>query len=154
MAISSRIPTQQDIQLAEKHVFAGIYALLLKRYTSSYNRESAPRLALAVTNELFCLPPLDETAQSFLKKNHELILHEIKALQSDEQIRRVVTDALVIKAVFQHRQNGCGKDDAGRPIEKLKELGLFLEGEKPPTPLSFVQMAWDFYAEASGKQDQ
>lgn len=152
MAISSRIPTQQDIQLAEKHVFVGIYALLLKRYASGYNRESSPQLALAVTNELFCLPPLDETAQSFLEKNHELILHEIKALQSDEQIRRVVTDAMVIKAVFQHRQNGCGKDAAGRPIEKLKELGLFLEGEKPPTPLSFVQMAWDFYAMVSGKQ--
>ena len=111
-----------------------------------------PRIALAVANELFCLPPLDETAKSFLKKNHELIRQEIKALQSDEQIRRIVTDALVIKAVFQHRQNGCGKDDAERPIEKLKELGLFLEGEKPPTPLSFVQVAWDFYAMVSGKQ--
>jgi hypothetical protein len=152
MAASSRIPNQQDILLAEKHVFAGVYGLLLHRYKKSYTNESAPRLALAVTHELFSLPPSDEIAGSFLEKVQDLIHREIKTLQEDDQIRRIVTDALVIKAVFQHRQNGCGKDDAQDPIEKLKELGIFLEGEKPPTPLVFVQMAWDFYAMVSGRQ--
>ena len=153
MAASSRIPTHQDILLAEKHVFAGVYGLLLQRYKTSYNHESAPRLAIAVTYELFSLPHPDEIAGSFLEKNHDLIHREIKTLQEDEQIRRIVTDALVIKAVFQHRQKGCGKDAAGRPIERLKELGIFLEGEKPPPPLVFVQMAWDFYAMVSGKKN-
>ena len=152
MATSSRIPTHQDILLAEKHVFAGVYGLLLQRYKTSYANEAAPRLALAVTHELFSLPPSDEIAGSFLEKIQDLIHREIKALQEDEQIRRIVTDALVIKAVFQHRQKGCKKDAAGRPIEKLKELGIFLEGKKPTTPLVFVQMAWDFYAMVSGKQ--
>ncbi len=151
MAASSRIPTQQDISLAERQVFAGVYGLLLQRYKTNYNNESAPRLAIAVTQELLSLPPSDEIAESFLEENHDLIDHEIKTLQKDDQIRRIVTDACVIKAVFQHRQNGCGKDTAGRPIEKLKELGIFMEGEKPPTPLVFVQMAWDFYAMVSGK---
>ena len=148
----SRIPTPQDLMLAEQHIFAGIYGRLLERYTPRFEGESAKHLARAVTQELFSLPPLDEYARGFLHKNRDLIHGEIKILQEDEQIRRAVTDTLVIKAVFLHRQKGCARDEAQTPIEKIKEFGIFLQGEKPPTPLSFVQMAWDFYAKVSGEQ--
>lgn len=152
MVKSSRVPSSQDLMLAERHIFAGIYGRLLEKNTSGFEGESANQLARAVTQTLFSLPPRDERSRIFHAKNLDQIQCEIKKLQEDEQIRRAVTDTLVIKAVFRHRQNSCAKEEAQTPIEKIKELGIFLEGENPPTPLSFVQMARDFYAMVSGKQ--
>jgi hypothetical protein len=33
------------------------------------------------------------------------------------------------------------------PIEKLKRLGLYLEGSHPPTPSSFIRLASRFFSE-------
>ena len=154
MGKSSKIPSPKDLMLAERHIFAGIYGRLLEKYTSGFEGEAAKQLARAVTQVLLSLPPRDERSRIFHAKNHDQIQSEIKKLQEDEQIRRAVTDTLVIKAVFRHRQKGCAKEEALTPIEKIKELGIFLEGKKPPTPLSFVQMAWDFYATISRELNQ
>lgn len=152
MLESSRIPSLQDLALAEQHVFAAIYARLIERFTSTFGGEAARQLARAVTQELFSLPITDERSKTFRTRNYDQIQSEIKELQNDEQIRRAVTDTLVIKSVFLHRQKGGHSTDAQTPIERIKELGIFLEGENPPTPLSFIQMAWDFYAMVSGIQ--
>ncbi len=132
---------------AEKQVFAGVYGRLFARYVSRYAEVYASLLALAVTRELFSTSDSDEKLQVFIRQNREQIDSEIEQLKDDTVIRRMVTDAVVIKVVFQHKQGGCGKNDVFETIERLKELGIYLEGSRPPTPNSFIQKASRFFTE-------
>ncbi|HHO76209.1 MAG TPA: hypothetical protein ENN05_07240 [Deltaproteobacteria bacterium] len=132
---------------AEKQVFAGIYGRLFARYISHHAEGYASFLALAVTRELLSYSRSDEKMQSFIRQNRDQIDQEIKLLREDTAIRRMITDAMVIKIVFQRKQGGCGNDDTCETIERLKELGLYLEGSQPPTPKSFIQQASRFFAQ-------
>ncbi len=67
--------------------------------------------------------------------------------QDDIDIRSMVTDTLVIRVVFQQRKGGCNAEESFSPIEKLKRLGLYLEGSHPPTPSSFIRLASRFFSE-------
>ncbi len=138
----------QDTYLrAEKQVFAGIYGRLFARYIAKHAEGYASILALAVTRALFSHPSKDESSQLFIEQNDNQIAREIMALKDDTLIRRILTDTMVIKTVFQHKQGGCRTDDVYGHIEKLKKLGIYLEGSHPPTPNSFVRMASRFFTE-------
>jgi len=145
-SIETTLMTDKNIR-AEKQVFAGVYGRLFARYISRYEEGYSSILALSVTRELLSYSKADEKLQIFTQQNRDQIDKEIILLKEDTTIRRMITDAVVIKLVFQHKQGGCGKDDIFETIEKLKELGLYLEGSRPPTPNSFVQKASRFFTE-------
>jgi hypothetical protein len=137
--------TTSGLMQAEKQVVAGVYGRLMGRYRQRYSQETASGLARAVTWALFHLEPEDETAIQFTSSHQDLIDAEIINLRADVEIRRIVTDTLVLKAVFIHRQLGCKDNSYMEPIEHLKQLGIFLEGEYPPTPKRFIETARDFF---------
>lgn len=147
MSCRKPTPSVEDLIRAEKQIFTGIYWRLFARYASRFAEGYASYLAIAVTRRLLSYPDGDEKVKSFQEQNKNQIDQEILTLRKDPEIRRVVTDTLVVKAVFQHRKGGCGKDDSLAPVESLKQMGIYLEGTKAPTPGSFVRMASAFFKE-------
>lgn len=147
MSCRKSTPSVEELIRAEKQVFTGIYWRLFARYASRYAEGYASYLALAVTRVLLSYPYGDEQAKRFHEQNRNQVDQEILALRKDPGIRRIATDTLVIKAVFQHREGGCRKDGATTPVESLKQLGIYQEGSHAPTPRSFVQMASAFFNE-------
>ncbi|MGO9146715.1 MAG: hypothetical protein ACLQDF_10135 [Desulfomonilia bacterium] len=138
--------TQSDLLQAEKQVMAGVYGRLHNRYRRRFPQETVSALARAVTWALFHIEPEDQAALQFNSVYQDIIDAEIDNLKSDDEIRRVVTDTVVLKAVYLHRQRGCKDETYMAPIEHLKQFGIFLEGEKPPTPKGYIEMAKEFYA--------
>lgn len=146
MSCSKPIPGADDLLRAEKQILAGIYGRLLARYIVRFSDHYASSLALAVTKLLLSHREEDKNALVFTEHNRQGILEEVAALRDDRDLRRIVTDTLVLKAVYQHRLSGCKKDESVRAIEKLKELGIYLEGKEPPTPAAFVRLASRFFS--------
>ena len=146
---SGKTVTTTELLQAEKQVVAGVYGRLMARYRQRYPQEIAAGLARTLTWVLFLLEPEDEAARKFACEHKDSVDAEIVNLRSDQEIRRIVTDTHVLKAVFLHRQRGCKDNSFMEPIEHLKQLGIFLEGEHPPTPKSFVRTAWEFFGSTS-----
>jgi hypothetical protein len=147
MSLSKPIPGADDLLRAEKQVLAGIYGRLLARYIVRFGEHYASGLALAVTKLILSLAEEDQNALIFTEQNQEQIMEEVSALRSDTELRRIATDTMVLKSVYQHRVRGCKKDESIRAIDKLKELGIYLEGKEPTTPATFVRRASRFFAE-------
>jgi hypothetical protein len=143
--MSVQTPTSSELLQAEKHVIAGVYGRLLGRYRERFGND-APALAQAVTDLLFGHTVQDKPAIELLSSRKDLVDAEILKLRDDDEIRRIVTDTFVLKAVFLHRERSCKDDSYVDPIERLKQLGIYLEGKKPPTPMSFVKTARDFFS--------
>jgi len=141
-----KAPTSSDLLQAEKQILAGVYGRLNNRYRRRFPAETVAPLARAVTWVLFNMEPDDEAAMQFASVYQDIIDIEMKKLRDDEEIRRVVTDTVVLKAVFQHRYRGCNDGSHMGTIEYLKRTGIFLEGEQPPTPRGYVEMAKEFYS--------
>lgn len=141
-----KAPTPSDLLQAEKQIMAGVYGRLNNRYRKRYPADTVAALARAVTWVLFHMEPDDEAALQFTSVYQDIIDAEMVKLREDEEIRRVVTDTVVLKAVFLHRQMGCRNETHMDSIEYLKRSGIFLEGERPPTPRGYIEMAKDFYA--------
>lgn len=140
------IPSTEDLLRAERQVLGGVYGRLFARFIARYAQGYASRLAVAVAKSLLCRPIQDEHEQVFFDQNRNMIEQEITSLVNETEIRRIVTDTLVLKVVFRHKQGGCSQEDAMSPIERLKEMGMYLEGDNPPTPGSFVRAASEFFA--------
>ncbi|MFY9397502.1 MAG: hypothetical protein WAR22_03980 [Desulfomonilia bacterium] len=138
------IPTSDDLFRAEKQVFAGIFGRLYAKYVRSDDQEYAAFLALAIARILLCMPVGDGRAAAFVKQNYERIKLEILELKHETEIRRMVTDTMVMKVVAIHKTRGCGKDDDADPLERIRAMGIYLEGTHPPTPGSFVRSASRF----------
>jgi hypothetical protein len=140
-----KAPTSSDLLQAEKQIMAGVYGRLNNRYRKRFPADTVSALARAVTWVLFNIEPEDEAALQFKSVYQDIIDTEVKNLREDEEIRRIVTDTVVLKAVFLHRQLGCKDDSSMKTIEHLKLSGIFLEGENPPTPRGYIEMAREFY---------
>jgi hypothetical protein len=147
MTCRKPIPNTDDLLRAEKQVLAGVYGRLLARYIVRFGERFASSLAMAVTKLLLSRMEEDQEAKTFFEQNHDQVLQEIDALKEDKDLRRIITDTLVLKAVFGHRMKGCKKGESTQPIQKLKEFEIYLEGTEPPTPASFVRLASRFFAE-------
>lgn len=141
------VPSTEDLIRAEKQVIAGVYGRLYARFIASYTEKQASQLALAVAGTLLSQPSDDKQIKTFIEQNQELIDQEMAALKDDTEIRRIVTDTLVLKIVFLHRKRGCSSEEALKLVERLKQQGLYQEGTIPPTPGAFVSMASRFFAE-------
>lgn len=136
---------------AEKQIVAGVYGRLLERFNKQFDNREAAGLARAVTDALLNLADEDSSVLEFLNGPENLVEKEIVRLKNDQEIRRVITDTLVLKAVFLHRQRGCRDSTYVDPIERLKTMGLYLEGACPPTPMSFINAAREFFLATPGQ---
>ncbi len=152
MNCSKPVPSAEDLLRAEKQVLAGIYGRLYARYVTDHEENIASLLALAVARTLLSLPSEDEKMKLFIEQNRDRIDREIPLLKDDTDIRRMVTDNLVLRIVFLHKKRGCSNDEALGIIEKLKQMGIYLEGSTPPTPGTFVRSASRFFAETPLRQ--
>lgn len=140
------IPSSDDLFRAEKQVFAGIFGRLYARYVLKYEPEHASFLALAVARILLSMPGEGKQARVFMEQNQDRIRQEILALKDEIEIRRMVTDTLIMKAVALHKAGGCDADRSGASIDRIRTMGIYLEGNQPPTPGSFVRTASRFFS--------
>lgn len=125
----------------------GIYTRLSKKYFETYGEEKAPLLAAAVTNELFSLPPGNETAKSFLEGNRGLVNQCLSQLKEDEDIKKGATHAIRIRMniIYNTQQSGAYDKKLGRPYVRLVERGLAMKEEKDKTAKEFIAFAERFY---------
>lgn len=144
MTTANQPVTAEQFLQAERQVIAGVFARLLPRYHASHGEGHAARYAMAVTNILFSLPAQDMD-QRFLDSNRAAVDDEIKALIEDHEIREIITESLTMRIVFASRQRGCKDKDLSQPLDRLKKLGLFLQGNIIPTPRSFLLKAQAFF---------
>jgi hypothetical protein len=136
---------------AEKQIIAGVYGRLIESINKRFENSKSAGLARAVTDALFNLADEDSSVLEFMNGPENLVEKEIARLKDDQEIRRVVTDTLVLKSVFLHRQRGCRDNTYVDPIERLKTMGLYLEGSCPPTPMSFINAAREFFLATPGQ---
>lgn len=140
-----KTPHPNDLLQAEKQVLTGVFVRLLKRYARRFPADEAKALAGAVTGRIFCIDPGDDAAKAFMDARRDLVDEEVSRIAKDDEIRRIATDTIVLKAVFMHRQRGCRDDAYMGPVEHLKRIGIFLEGETAPSPAAYIEKAREFY---------
>ena len=140
-----KTPQPHELLKAEKQVLTGVYVRLFKRYLVNFPEKKARALAGVVTHRIFCMEPADESMVEFLKEHEAIVGEEIRLLGQDREIRRIVSDTIVLKVVYMKRRRGCSDEAAADPVDRLKEMGIFLEGEKIPTPAGFIMSAKAFY---------
>ncbi len=129
----------------------GLYLHIHTTYKMEYGKEYAGMLAAAVTNELFLDDPSNERGKEFLEKpaNKSKVIDAIKALTKNEEIRKIITEAIRVKATVIFGEKG--KDDPLVEkiivhIKKLKDIGILIPGGDFPEPSTFIPMATEFLA--------
>ena len=125
----------------------GVLNRLAEKYKGIYEHETADSLASAVVSELFYEKPTDPVAKDFFATNKHLIDKEMANLQYDEQVCKVVTQAIRIKSSLLHQQEEETAKSLDGHIEELRRLGIFHEDVYNPPPNMFHQIAADFYQE-------
>ena len=140
------IPSNEDLFRAEKQVFAGIFGRLYVKYVQRYEQDDASLLALAIARILLSMQGEDERIKTFIERNQDRIRKEIMALRDETEIRRMVTDTMVMRVIAFHKRGGCDTDKSIEPVDRIKTLGIYLEGKQPPTPGSFVRKASSFFS--------
>ena len=140
-----KTPQPHELLKAEKQVLTGVYVRLFKRYLVNFPEKKARALAGVVTHRIFCMEPADESMVEFLREHEDAVEEEIRLLGEDREIRMVVSETIVLKVVYMKRRRGCGEESPIGPVDRLKEIGIFLEGEHVPTPSGFIRSAKAFY---------
>ncbi len=145
MRTPDSMPTPQELLQAEHLLIREVHSRLARRYLSRYPAPEADTLARSITGILFAGGPLSEQGQHLLGVQDHPVTRELALLQEDEEIRRAASDTAVLKAVFLSRRAGCrGAQASTAAVDLLRQLGLFREGFRPPTPRSYVRMAQAF----------
>ncbi|MBN2182057.1 MAG: hypothetical protein JW715_09085 [Sedimentisphaerales bacterium] len=120
----------------------GVLDRLAVRFKGIYGQETANSLAAAVVNELFCQKPTDPHARDFYSTNKQVVRRELSNLKYDDEICKIITQAIRVKLSLSAEQSG---ESMGDHIEKLTKLGIFIPDEYTPTPALFLQIANEFY---------
>lgn len=110
-----------------------IYIYLSPKYISSYGDNYGNLLATSISNELFSLPPSKKIGKKFLKENRDTILKEIRDLKYDDHFCDLISKAINIYVVVNYKPINSNDPEllllshekAQKPIQKLKELGLY-----------------------------
>jgi hypothetical protein len=123
----------------------GVLNRLAEKYKGIYEHETADLLASAVVRELFYEKPTDPVASDFFSTNKHLIDKEMVNLQYDDQVCKVVTQALRIKSSLIRQQPGDAAKSLDEHIEELTGLGIFQTDVYSPAPNIFHQIAANFY---------
>lgn len=123
----------------------GVLDRLIERFRGIYGKETADFLAAAVVNELFCQKAADPLAREFLSTNMHAVEKELSNLKYDDQICKVITQAIRVKASLVDEHSNDMLKAMDEHIDKLTRLEIFISNEFTPTPNLFLQMANEFY---------
>lgn len=130
-------------------VKVGLYKRLKAGFSKKYEDEFAGLLAGAVVNVLFSGQPTDEEGHKFKIENIDIIFEEISKLRDDQEVRRIVTDAIRVDCTVKHYENlNLESDQLEKlsldPILKLDELGILIPGGNEPKPDTFEAKVGEF----------
>lgn len=123
----------------------GVLDRLAERYKGIYGQETGNALAAAVVSHLFCEQPADPIAREFLTVNKDVVERELSNLQYDDQVCKIVTQTLRIKASLSAERGGDMIKSLREHMDKLMELSIIIPSVYTPTPNSFLQIAEAFY---------
>lgn len=123
----------------------GVLDRLAVRFKGIYGQETADSLAAAIVNQLFCQKPVDPHAKDFFSTNKEVIERELSNLKYDDEICKIITQAIRIKASLSDEHSDDMTKSLDDHIDKLTKLGIFIPNEYTPTPNFFLQIANEFY---------
>ena len=140
--------TEREVLLNEmtsgvNMVKTGVRGRLSFRYKDKYGEEGE-MLATVITNVLFSKKPSNADETEYLNSNKKLILEELKKLQSDRELRDVVTQSARVSATVALERNTEDRDLLTDHFRKLTDLGLFVPGAAVPTPGTFLPKANEF----------
>jgi len=122
----------------------GVLDRLSERFKGIYGQETADFLAAAVVNELFCQKPSDPHAREFFTTNKDVIERELSNLKYDDEICKVITQTIRMKASLSVEQKNDKTKSWDDHIDKLTKLGIFIPSEYTPIPNLFLQIAHEF----------
>jgi hypothetical protein len=129
---------------AEKLIIAGIIARLIEHCKAEFKNDSA-MAAAAVARKIFNIPGHEDLKNPFSPDSGADLDSLIVSLRSDREICGILTQAFTMRIVQASRLSGCKTEDLYGDINRLKELGLYLEDGPPPTPSSFIKRAEAFF---------
>lgn len=130
--------------IAVDMVKMGVYGRLSQRLKDQYGREEGILLAGAVVNEIFSGLPTRAEAKEFAASNKEVIERELSNLKNEDEIRKIITQAVRVKIIITVAQGIRNRQEIVEPLEKLERLGLLVPGGEAPTPESFLSQAREF----------
>jgi hypothetical protein len=136
--------TAEHFKEAEKLIIAGIITRLSERYKMEFKNDSAS-LAAAVTGRIFNISAEVHNSKTSSEESEALLDSLIGKLSEDREICGILTQAFTMRIVHASRLSGCKTEELYGDIERLKNLGLYLEDGPPPTPSSFIQKAKEFF---------
>lgn len=139
-----KLPSATQFMEAEKLITAGIIARLNNRYKASYGKDAA-RYAVMAAGKLFDILPDYESANTPTFAENDIIDSMIKGLSDDSSICSMLTQVFVMRVVYASRLSGCRTENLYAHIEKLKNLGLYFEEGKPPTPQTYFTRVQEFF---------
>ena len=133
--------THQELVHAEKLVVAGIIKRILPGLKTSCGVEKAPAIINEVIGRIFSLALNDSSNAG---SDAEYFEKAIEAIKADGEMRLIITEAMVMRVVHGIKQTGCSSEDRFKPVDRLKELGIYLEGDSIPVASSFIEHAKRF----------
>lgn len=134
-------------------VMHGIGAILAKAYMTTYDKNTALRLAAAIVIEIFFG---DKTTFIDLH-NRGLVKEAMLLLEVFERIKRPYTDAIQVQTEIQSKMLKDAKIQGLDPIsseeaiqrrQQFSAFGIFIPGIPTPEPDTFTEMAQNFYLSA------
>jgi len=145
-------------------IFAfGLYLHLRKSYRLQFDDKYAAMLAVAVSNEVLSRPSGNEKGRLFQNENSSLIKEKSLEIKNNRDICIFISEAVMMQSLLDVKP--LKKSDPtvilehyeqiGKPVEKLKEYGLYVKNRMPTSFFAlrkrmktFVKMSKRFQKEA------
>jgi DNA-directed RNA polymerase subunit F len=145
-------------------IFAfGLYLRLRKSYRQQFDDEYAAMLAVAVSNDVLSRPSGNEKGWLFQKENSSLIKEKSLEIKNNRDLCIFISEAVMMQNLLDVKPLRTSDltvilehyEQIGKPIEKLKEYGLYVENRMPTSFFAlrrrmktFVKMSKHFQKEA------
>mgnify|MGYP001229105533 CR=1 FL=1 len=142
----------EDMSNAVETFKAAIYGRFYSKYKTVYTEEKSDLLAMAVTNELFFDKTKSDSVKMFMESNKDIIDKEILSLSKDDEIRKVITQVIRVKATIDIARGGHSQKVLLNHIKELKRKRIMISGGETPSPETFKLMAYKFYKSTASKQ--
>jgi len=141
----------EQFEDASRRIRKGVALRLERRYAATQDSDRAPLMAAAVLADVFCRKNVEDDVRAFMKSNRKLLTDATTALRDDPEIGKALSWLfLVVDGIMQRQPKAFQDDFAGNPLEKIRELGLFIEGTREPLVDDFLAFAREFYEASPG----
>jgi len=123
-----------------------IYEEFEKTIQNNNNKETA-FLAGAMTNSLFGEKTDNENAKQFLEEHRAEVDHELSKIKNNKELCKIITQAYKMNIIARTNLRTSTEENVPDPVslEKLKRLGIWIDGLESPSPKTFILMAQEYY---------